>query len=108
MSTHMIATSPCGCMSAVALTHYMDAKEQARFYREQVEDGDRVEVIDPEEYRRRGGVVATCPHEPKWCGFVSPYGDCPRCHKRVLKKKNGSLRAHKERFDWTCSQEPRP
>lgn len=89
----LIATWPCGCIGAVASVLYLEPSEQAQFFKENTEDGALIENVTMDEYRARGGVV-DCPHDPKWGGTESKYVTCDECGKRVLKKQDGTPRAH--------------
>lgn len=100
----LIATWPCGCIGAVmSVGGYPTPADQAQFYKENVEDGALVENVTHDDYMARGGAVV-CKHEPQWGGVEERFGYCDDCNKRVEKKKDGTLRAHKSR-GFTCSQQ---
>lgn len=111
----LVAFQSCGCWSAVQV-EFSDfaeqAQEQARFVKETGYHGVvRYELMPMEQFQAlRNGVnkdlTHGCDHDPKWGGDPVTHRDCPRCHKTVKVKRDGTLRAHKWPSWVTCSQEP--
>lgn len=117
LDTDLIAWAPCGCWTAVMMEvadFAENAKRIAEFAREAERSGGaRVERIPHSHFseiveaEKAAGKKVGCNHDPKWGGLVPTHRMCPRCHKDVKVRKDGTLSAHKLLYS-TCSQEPWP
>lgn len=113
----LVAFQSCGCWSAVQVV-YADPEEQAReslrFIRDVKKHSvTRIETLEWEAWRSllngvNGDLKHGCDHDPQWGGDPSTHDDCPRCHKSVKLKKDGTLSAHKGYGYPNCTQEPWP
>lgn len=111
----LVAFQSCGCWSAVQV-EFSDFAEQtreaARFVKETGYHGvTRWELMPLAAFQSlRNGVnrdlTHGCDHDPQWGGDPVTHRECPRCWKTVKVKQDDSLSAHKERYGYTCSQQP--
>lgn len=118
LDTDLIAWAPCGCWLSVMLesADFADNAQRVAEFARDAQRADRhgrvrVERVPHSRFgeivkaEQAAGKKSGCDHEPQWGGIEPTHRMCPRCHKDVKLKKNGTLSAHKLLYG-TCPAVP--